>query len=215
MVIRDAKLIKALEDTLRVTKRKSEAVLKETARGLMRHIIDETPPGGRGRGGRGQAAKSSGADRVRRGVGRVLAGVPAKDAEIKGESAIAAAHKAGRNHRAKPPRLRIRAPKSELAAYVRKKIAKVGTVVSGWGKAAVALGVSLPAWIKKHGNKGNFHLKLTATGIRIRIQNAAPGAIKVRVLPKRIEMAVRKQAGAMRRRLESAVKAGVASFGQK
>ena len=70
----------------------------------------------------------------------------------------------------------------------------VGWLAAGLNAAATKLGFSLPAWIKRHGNKfGSISVKASANGIRIRIIQNVPYADDVKGYTRRWNFALEKE----------------------
>lgn len=76
----------------------------------------------------------------------------------------------------------------------------VGYLAAGWNKAAAKLGVSVPAWIKRHQDApGVCEVTISLTHFRIVISNAVPFVGNVRGIDERIEHALNYGARGMER----------------
>ncbi len=189
MVVNTGRFNEALKRFRKTSKRAVGIVLKEQARGVLRKVVDWTPPGGKG--AQGSAAKKRGEAAVERDIFKLMRPVKSfgKDADalrgagmfIEAPSAEspAAIHKAnrsktGRVRRKLNPKIAIKA--SDFRRYVASKKKMVGFLASGWKAAATKLGVSLPAWVTRHTGSGGGVIKSTAASIEVsattRVRNA-------------------------------------------
>lgn len=95
--------------------------------------------------------------------------------------------------------------RNAVKRFIRRKQQKVGTLMSGWSKAARGLGVKLPQWILKQGGQGGF---VDGTGSRdpyVRMSNDVSYAGHHN--PARIERIVRRNAERkIQRQLEAKLK---------
>lgn len=192
-----------IQQTLAHTKRDGRAFLQETARGVVRRILNSTPPARSGK--EGKAAHVAGKKTVAAQIGKLMVGVPAKRAE---RTDIREIHKAarveGRIVGAKRAN-RIKVPIRALKAFIKAAQARVGYLAAGWKKAAQKLKVSVPNWIAKHNAEGDGNISVTSQGIKIILRNSVGYASGLRNMTRRINSALRGQDKAMANRLRKMV----------
>jgi hypothetical protein len=105
-------------------------------------------------------------------------------------------------------------PKSVRDA-VRKTLYKdVGELAAGWNASAAALGVRLPAFVKRHGDKhGSMKVVITEKRIRLELENAVPFVGNVHGYERRVQKAVDIQAAKMDREADFLMKKAIRSAG--
>lgn len=59
-----------------------------------------------------------------------------------------------------------------LQKYIKRKRSAVGYMRSGWLDAAQNFGSAIPAWVARHGSRGDFSKSVHAGGIRVVFSNA-------------------------------------------
>jgi hypothetical protein len=204
----------AMKRFLRTSKRAARVVLKEQARGVLRKVVDWTPPGGKN--AEGSAAKKRGEAAVERDILKLMRPVKTfgKDAdalraagmfiETPSSESPAAIHKAnrtktGRVRRKLSPKIAIKT--SDLRRYIASKKKMVGFLASGWKSAAAKLGFSLPAWITRHSGSGGGQIKSSSTAIEVTATNSVKNAPRLD-MERRVQSAIDSQAAAMVRRIE-------------
>lgn len=218
MIVRidDSQMQRAITRLLEETKREHSVVLREQARGIVRRIIDLTPPAnGKTKGG---AAKKAGEATLRADIFKVFLPVKAGTAE---HVPIAAEHARwrgpnGRVRRGLAVDEKIRVNRNQLAEYLRQELRKVGWLAAGWNAAALALRVPIPAWISRHGTgHSTSSIKATASSIEIIMTNGTKFAGRARDLERRVKLAVQTQAAALLRRMEHSTNKAAKSSGFK
>ena len=215
MVVNTARFNEALKRFRKTSKRAAGIILKEQARGVLRKVVDWTPPGGKG--AQGSAAKKRGEAAVERDIFKLMRPVKTfgRDTDVlraagmfieaSSSESPAAIHKAnrtrtGRVRRKLSPTIAIKA--SDLRRYIASKKKMVGFLASGWKAAATKLGVSLPAWVTRHSGSGGGVIKSTAASIEVTATNSVRNAPKLD-MERRVQSAIDSQAGAMIRRIEN------------
>jgi hypothetical protein len=200
---------------MKTSNRAAAVVLKEQARGVLRRVVDWTPPGGKG--AQGSSAKKRGEAAVERDILKLMRPVKSygrdSDAlraagmfiDTPSNDSPAAIHKAnrsktGRVRRKLNPKIAIKA--TDLRRYIAAKKKMVGFLASGWKTAATKLGVSLPAWVTRHTGSGRATIKSTATLIEVSATNTVRNAPSLD-MERRVQSALNSQAAAMVRRLEN------------
>jgi len=146
---------------------------------------------------------------------------------------VKAWHQARRTKRGRVPKIRWRSTtgirrrdlfyldvgyttNSIFNSYRKGQLAKVGLLSSGWNAAAASLGLRLPRWITRHGTlHGSARIKTGAHSIEITAENAIRYAGDVEGLPRRIQWAVQRQAEAIIRRSDHALKKSAKKSGFK
>lgn len=176
------------------SKKPKRDVLKQRTKLFVRDVVKNTPPN--------HDAKfdpKAGRARVSADLAKIFR--PVKKGGISDPAAV---HKRNRNRQGRVRRsLKTdkgdrRFPVQSLKAYANSVLARVGILASGWNAAAVALGLSLPAWISRHGTKyGRVKVKFTTTGGSITVTNAVRFAGDVRGIDRRVQWALDNQARQM------------------
>ncbi len=126
--------------------------------------------------------------------------------------------KRGHSHRApKIPRSeRQRVRIETFLAAAKILIKEVGTLAAGWVASAAKLGVSIPAWVKRHGGShGQAVISDTGSRFRIELSNALPFVTNVAGYERRVQNAVNYQAKAMNRQADFLQKKAIREAGWK
>lgn len=188
----------ALERFLQHSKRDAEVVLRQQAKGLIKSLIDVTPPGGRGVGG--SAARGRGMTRVKADTLKVVRGVPPRLARETNVAGVIKPHRIqGRVHREVSPRILV--PMSALRAYLKKQTQKVGHLASGWNQAAAKFGFKPPAWIWRNRGPGVVEIEVNDRRIAVRATNRVKYASGIRDLNSLVQWAVNLQKHKLLRQL--------------
>lgn len=190
---------RALRNTLAHTKREGFVVLREQARGVLRRIINTTPPSNQKH--KGKAAHTAGKRTVAAQIGKIMQGVPSKQAVTRDIEGIHAGARVEGRVKGRMRSNRKKVPQRELKAYIRKMQAKVGFLASGWKAAAAKLQISLPQWIAGHSAPGAGEVKTSSSGIKVVMRNAVKYADNISGMTRRIDSALRYQTWAMNNRL--------------
>jgi hypothetical protein len=93
-----------------------------------------------------------------------------------------------------------------LDTYVKSIQKRVGWLASGWNAVAARLGVKPAAWIWRNHGDGSATLRETTTGIVIRAENDVSYAKYIPDMHRRLQSAIDRQAGAMKKRVQSYLK---------
>ena len=204
----------ALKEFRRNSKRAAGVVLREQARGVLRKIIEWTPPGGKN--ATGQGAKKRGEAKVERDILKLMEPLAAPRVsanslraagmfvDVASNESPASIHKAnrsptGRVNRTLRPRIKIKA--SDLKRYIASKKKMVGFLASGWKAAAEKLGVPVPAWVARHSAAGVGVVRSSAVMIEVSATNQVVGAPRLD-MERRVQSAMNSQAAAMMRQVE-------------
>lgn len=192
----------ALRQFRQSSRRAIRDVLVEQARGVMRKIVDWTPPGGKR--AQGSAAKARGEAKVEADIRKLME--PGRGKDVSNESP-ASVHKANRSQggrgpvrRRLNPRIKIR--RADLVRYIREKQRRVGFLAAGWKAAAEKLKVNLPAWIKRHSAPGSAKISMTSMVVEVEARNFVSYK-EFQDLERRVQSALDSQAAAMLRRVEN------------
>jgi hypothetical protein len=196
------------------SKRAAGVALKEQAKGVLRKIIDWTPPGGKN--AQGSAAKKRGEVKVESDILKLMqpykrpadanilraAGMMVEEASSQSPASIHKLNRTrtGRVRRKISPRIKIKA--SDLGRYIASKKKMVGFLASGWKEAATKLGLPVPAWISRHSAPGVGRIKSDAASIEVVATNKVKNAPKLD-MERRVQNALDSQADSMIRRLEN------------
>lgn len=202
------------------------AVVRQTARGITRRVVDLTPPASAGV--TGTAARKAGESKIARQMQQVLAPV-----KLKGRRRIT--HVFGRKL-ARPITVPTREKHPDVAALYRGELrarsglgftsglrsakfyvderkfravfalrkSRVGRLASGWSAAALALDLPVQAWIGRHGTeRGVVRLTSGEHSAGVVVRNLAPGIPpQLRAeLARRVPYALQYQANAMERQI--------------
>jgi hypothetical protein len=141
------------------TGRKAAAVVvKEAAKGILREAIKITPPASGGPTGRkGTEAKKQGEMKISSDLGRVFEPVALKGKRKEMHPDVAGIYRglrrSGGNRWAvkRPAQGHMYVDAKKLERLYADLIKEVGRLLSAFAPAATKLGVSLPAWARRHG----------------------------------------------------------------
>jgi len=190
----------------------AQRIVMLSGRRFVKNVVDITPP----------ATGSSGSDAKKRGEAAIMgdllrlampvtvAGTPkaARDVLATAEDLLAAHAKARASSTGRVnPRNRKEKLFTSNAAFNQALTAlqkNVGWLAAGLNAAATRLGFSLPAWIKRHGNRfGAIEVKMTNTSIRIRIIQNVPFADNVSGYGRRWDFALKKEIESIRAQIKA------------
>ena len=159
----------ALNRFMQHSKRDAEVVLRQQARGLMKSLIDVTPPGGRNVSN--AKARARGINSLKADAFKVVEVVSPKRAEeTKDVESLISRHRVqGRVKQEVTPRILVSA--AALRAYLKKQQAKVGFLASGWNQAASKLGFKPSAWIWNNRGPGAVVIEINDRRIAVRATN--------------------------------------------
>lgn len=159
-----------------------QKLLRQSAGRFVRNAVDITAPA-QGKADRG--AKKRGELRILGDLLRIaqpVAGLSKKQAlgTLSQATDLLALH--ARSRASRTGRVNPRSRKNKMLIEQREFVraatrlqARVGWLAAGLNAAAQKLGVPLPAWIRRHGNKfGRIEVQFTATRLRIRIVQNVP-----------------------------------------
>lgn len=104
-----------------------------------------------------------------------------------------------------------------LTAYVKAQVAKIGILASGWNAAANRLGLSLPAWITRHGSsRGDCEIITTSRSLKIIVTNAVRFVGDVKGVDRRVQWALNNRARQMDKQMDNfAIKKATRAAGFK
>jgi hypothetical protein len=190
------------------SKRDGRALMEEQARGVVRKLMDITPPSN-GKT-RGVKAKKLGEAAIASDVRNVFIGSTPKNSEVSSMSEMANimhTKRRGGNIRIKRAVKQTRAARSMITNFIKVKQKGVGYLASGWASAARRLGkIRVPSWIGRHDAPGDADIKSTSTTITATISNMVKWASDVHLIDQRIQYAVRWQTRAMQNRVNNFLK---------
>jgi hypothetical protein len=197
------------------TRRDASDVAHQAMRGILKTVIMITPPG-TGPNDTATAAKKRGEAKVESDIRkmfkpeRVWAG-PARRSTAGGRIQIKAKHQAGRSPRTGrvlggKRRKVIPVPEADLTAYIRDRKKKVGILMSGWKPAAERMGVSMPAWARRHSGPGHITIKQGQNGISLIAENSVSYGRTIRDIDRRLAWAVAFQRNKTERQLAALLK---------
>jgi hypothetical protein len=191
----------AVADLAALAKKKPvQQVMKSAAGQVIRKVVDVTPPA-KGKADkasqtRGELAITSDLAKIATPV--VISGPGRKAAKelLTSVAELLAVHQRSRTGAAGRVNPRSRKEKLLVDQTAYNKALKdlfrlVGTLAAGWNKAAEALGVKLPAWIRRHGDShGIIRITVTNTGVRIFLANNVGFVDNVKDLERRLQWAL-------------------------
>lgn len=184
------------------------ALTRMAAKGFVKDVISISPPASKGI--TGQAAKKRGEAGIVADVAKLL--IPAQNptgANAKARGELWQFHKAhfrgGRVRIADAERAVARP--QDIAWLVRTLQKLVGWLAAGWNAGAVKLGVTVPAWVKRHGSRfGEHEITVTATRVRIELSNTVGFVGDVKAYDRRVQAAINYQGKKMQRQSDALLK---------
>jgi len=198
------------------SKRDGRTLMKEQARGVIRNLMDITPPSN-GKT-RGVAAKKRGEAAIASDVRNVFIGSTPKNSEVSSMSEMANimhTKRRGGNIRIKRAVKQTRAARSMITNFIKVKQKGVGYLASGWASAARKVGkIRVPSWIGRHDAPGDTNIQSTPTSITASISNLVKWASDVHGVDRRMAYAVRMQTSKMRRRVDHYVQKAIKKANQ-
>jgi hypothetical protein len=212
---------RALAEMRKTSKRDFETLLREQARGVVRHIIAFTPPA---QGKADSGARKLGEKAVAASLARIMKPGTPEFVEfferLNGNGArklgllytrvlekggIASFHRSRRDRDGRTPRDGgdvALVERRDYEWFKKSAQARVGTLASGWNKAAARLGYNPPAWIARHGTgSGSCEVQLAGEKMRIVISNEVSFAGNVRDIERSVRKALEIQTRGMERRV--------------
>jgi hypothetical protein len=230
---------RGLELLRRIVPKETNVLLKQVAGNFVKKVVSITPPAGGGRTGldarragersidRDLDAVFEGRPRIgRRQVKKVFGHTPKSPIFVKTKVLYPDVKKIYEERARKDFYGRKVMTRGQRAAYyvdiyqldaLRKSLKKrVGFLAAGWNAAAEALGVKLPAWIRKIGTAFGMiimDLKEDEGLSRISIIHAVEWNLNVEGFERRIQSALDMQAGAMNRQADYLIEKAARSSG--
>jgi hypothetical protein len=171
-----AKIAQMSAATGRTVKEETKTVMK----GMVKYVMDYTPPGSQA--GTGSVARQKGEVAIVRDMRKLFIPV-----ELKGKRKEKWPDPHALHHKAMiaasggyvgTPTVKYRVDKAKLTALKVKLQSHVGLLASGWITGAQALGVAVPSWISRQGGSGRgtgLQVVETQGKISMRIVNHVPG----------------------------------------
>ena len=181
------------------SKKSSREILDQQAKLFVRDVMRITPPNTGGKGGRAQ-----GTGKVRADLKRLFR--PVKDNSKDAQSGLESIHAANRDSRGRVRKKVTRVPvrRSEYQAFLKKQLEEVGKLLSGWSAAAKRLGLTVPAWVSRHGSeRGDISVETSGRTLKVRIENAVRFATNVPGLERRVNDALANRAKQMNKQVEN------------
>lgn len=176
----------------------------QEAKLFLQEAIPLTPPGKESQSG--TAAKRAGEMTVENDLNRLFKPVR----KGKGETAaLGAKHRSARTSRGrvrKRPRRVWKVEKSLLTQYIAAKKKRVGSLAAGLNRSAARFGYRPPAWVWRHNSPGYVSVRITGTGIVVRMTNAVGFASEVEGLERRFQRALNIRKHKLRRRSDDFAK---------
>jgi hypothetical protein len=192
---------RALRDWKLFARQSGKEIVTEAARGFIKRVVAVTPPSS---GTANKAAQKAGETTIKADLAKLFIPVQLKGKFPERWPDLAKLHDAARTNRG-----RVRATQRyfvdqrKLAALQKVLISRVGLLAAGWNAAAEKLGVSLPAWIRRHGTGNGFvEIVVSPKGITVTMRNAVPFVDAVDGFDRRAQAALNYQAAAMERRTQ-------------
>lgn len=183
-------------------------------------LVDITPPNSQGT--HGNSAKKQGEGAISRDLSRVFTGVKLQHKrseqwpDLESIHARLFAQKRGNSPlQSDRGRGMYYVDQQKLKALYAALILRVGWLASGWNAAASRLGVPVPAWIARHGARGEARVNLQWPVYEIELTNVAPGGAPIDGLERLIPYAVEYETKAMLRQIPYVVAANAQRAGFK
>ena len=202
-----AKLRLAIRDFSRIMEKSKVEVVRQVAKGFVKDIVAITPPA---------SGKFSGSDAKKRGEDCIKIGLATlftvADQSVSDpfEDPMQA-HKAAQDPNtgriaARGVGRKVPITRANLATVMKALVARVGWLAAGWNAAALALGVPLPAWVKRHGSRyGEYKVTITDTLVRIEISNEVSFVGSVKAYARRMDAAMSYQTGKLTRQMDHVI----------
>lgn len=185
-------------------------------------LIDITPPASSKTNA--SAARKQGIGAIRRDVNRIFAGVDLrrktrveKHPDVEGIHRKHFLGKRGSNRLSSHlGKQKYFVDRKKLSALVKKLESHVGRFASGWAAAANRLGVSIPAWIGRHGtSRGGVMVNLTAPKYFVEMSLNAPPNSPDAELERRVRYALNYTQGRLDRAIAGTIAANARKAGLK
>lgn len=179
-----------------------QVTMKRAAGQVVRMVIDVTPPA---TGKANSSAKKRGELAILGDLAKLMVGATKRREKEGGLPDPAEVHAQARDSRTGRVMMRGRSAggqfsslegkvavgRADLARYRREMVKLVGELAAGWNAAAKALGVKVPAWIARHGDRyGVIKVELREHGMRITIGNDVPFVDNITELSRRLQWAL-------------------------
>lgn len=222
-----------LERTLaaygRVMQRDGAELLRRAFRNITRRVLAITPPSSAASMGEGMTlsrdAYFAGAARISRQMQNVLVPVRLKRKRRERHPDVAGLYRGLVNSNDGRMRLKTqfvgRKHYVDIVKYravLKDRQARVGRMASGWAAAAGAAGLSVPAWVSRHGGaRGKVQSQLTGPVMGLRATNFAPTASPaIRAeLARRIPYAMAYERASMRRQIDHLARTHGGALGRR
>jgi hypothetical protein len=159
-----ADLKHSLSQFASIANREKKDVVRMAARGFVKDMVAVTPPGSQG--STGNAAKKQGEAAIRRDLACIMVAVKKTTSGIDPVELHKKQFVNGRIRKLKEP---LPVDAAKFRALQALLISRVGFLASGWNAMAERLGVSVPAWVKRHGLKAGV-VKVIETDTRFCIE---------------------------------------------
>ena len=213
--LRDIKrAIKRLQPHVKKSRRE---LTEQAAKGFVKEVVDITPPAGKGQ--RGSAAKKAGEASILHDLARVMVAARArKGVTLQDPRAIHQRLRDLRTGRINPRNLKHPYPveAGALRSLRNELLKRVGELAPGWTAGAAKLGVKLPAWVTRHGQRRSaISVVNSFRQFRITLINAVKYVTSVADYDRRIQSALTIQANKMRRQAEFLLKRALKRGGWK
>lgn len=182
------------------SRKAGEEVLKAQARGLVKTVIEVTPPGGKNVAS--SKAKARGQASTTGDILKLFVGAPGQTRPIN-MRAIHEAHRSKPKGRVKNSLVpRVVVAQADLARYITEQRAKVGFLASGWNESAARFGFKPPAWVWRNSGEGSIRIELTDNRLTIRMVNSVRYASAISDIRALIQWAVHAQTAKLIRQMQ-------------
>jgi len=183
----------SLAEFAKLSRKSSKEVLRGQAKLFVRDVMKITPPNKDWRW-----RPKVGAAMVRKDIRRAV-----KSSRRPGMPAAAEIHKRMRNRKGRVPESMRPEAATGVGAHLKRMLARVGLLASGWNAAAAKYGFKPPQWIARHGTRRGSAVEIDRKlGLVIRIQNAVRFASEVTGMQRRAQWALNNRARQMDKQLE-------------
>jgi hypothetical protein len=173
-----AKILQMSRATGRTVKEETRTAMK----GMVKYVMDYTPPGSQK--GTGSAAKQIGEAAITRDMGKLFIPVTLKGKRPEKWPDPHALHRkamaetgGAKLHR---PLVQYYVDRAKITSLTNLLKPRVGMLAAGWRQGAETLGVAVPAWISRHAGSGSpLLIAETANKITMGIVNHMPSTAAV------------------------------------
>jgi hypothetical protein len=203
--VNDVQLQQKIQEVARAANKTIEEQSRVVMKGLVRYVLTYTPPASQR--AQGLAARATGEVAVVRDMKKLFRPVILKGKRPEQwPDPHALHHAAFSGGTLRRPAKKFHVDKAKITALKTTLQKQVGLLSSGWARAAITLGVDVPAWVLRHAGSGrgtDLEVAQTQSRVSYRVTNHMPstaGAIAAQT-QRLVDSAKRAQLNGMIRQL--------------